>query len=111
MVTKISSIFYLNDDQVLDSTFADYIKRCYPHLLNSNVMIRQGKEPKYWSSVCMEMGLAKINGFLPLDELLIIAEKTTWSSYKIWEAVDDGFLTYLKHSTLAPSQPLSEAIA
>lgn len=111
IVEKLSNTFYLNDTQVLTPHFAHIIRRDYSNLVDTYIMIRAAKTPKFFSSVNLERGLGEIMGFLPLKELMIVAEKNKYETYQIWEAVADKYLTYEKAVIISPSTTFSEAEA
>ena len=81
IVTKLSEVFFLFDHIVLDKEFARIIRRDSSHLLATNVMIRSIKKKKFWSSSNLEKGLGEVRGFLPLEELVIVAENTPYNTY------------------------------
>ena len=94
IVEKLSNTFYLNDTQVLTPQFGAIIRRDYSNLVDTYIMIRAAKTPKYFSSVNLEKGLGEVLGFLKLRELMIVAYANKFQTYQIWEAVADKYLTY-----------------
>lgn len=78
---KLSNTFYLNDTQVLTPEFAHIIKRDHSNLVDTYIMIRSAKTPKFFSSFNLERNLGEIMGFLSLKELMIVAKHNKYETY------------------------------
>ena len=81
IVERLGNTFYLNDTQVLTPHFAHIIRRDYSNLVDTYIMIRSAKNPKYFSSHNLEHGLGEIMGFLLLRELMLVAELNKFETY------------------------------
>ena len=100
-------MFYITDMVVINKTLAGKLVKC--NLDGSSIMVRSSKDKVYDSSEQIQIGQAKIMGFLDVDRLIARCRSNQWETYKIWQAVKNGDLDYTPVTYLRDTTVLKDA--
>ena len=103
----LKEVFYITDMVVINKTLAGKLVKC--NLDGSSIMMRASKDKVYDSSEQIQIGQAKIMGFLDVDRLIARCRSNQWETYKIWQAVKNGDLDYTPVTYLRDTTVLKDA--
>lgn len=104
----LKEVFYITDMVVINKSLAGKLVKC--NLEGSQIMVRSSKDKLYDSSEQIAIGQTKIMGFVDVDKLCALCRNTQWETYKIWQAVKAGDLSYTPVTYLRYETPLKDAL-
>lgn len=107
-MVPLKEVFYINDLVIINKALAGKLQKC--GLEGSSIMVRSAKDKLYDSSEQIQIGQTKIMGFLDVDKLVNLCRTTQWQTYKIWQAVKAGDLTYSRVTYVSSDTGLREAL-
>ena len=76
---SLKEVFYINDMVLVNKALAGKLVKC--NLSGSYLMVRAKKEELFDSSEQINIGQAKIMGFLDVDKLVHLCRTTQWQTY------------------------------
>lgn len=107
-MVPLKEVFYINDLVIINKALAGKLLKC--GLEGSSIMVRSAKDKFYDSSEQIQIGQTKIMGFLDVDKLVNLCRTTQWQTYKIWQAVKAGDLTYSPATFVCSDTSLKDAL-
>lgn len=108
IAVPLKEVFYITDMVVVNKALAGKLVKC--SLEGSSIMVRSSKDKQYDSSEQMQVGQTKIMGFLEVNKLIVLCRSTKWTTYKIWQAVNNGDLVYTPVTYMRKETILKDAL-